>query len=134
MQNAIQLARGGVPGEEELTVGHVWGLGGKLPNLALVTLSACDAAFGERPPERNDVTSLANAFAYAGNGTTKVVASLWSVLDASTKETMVAFYEQLMERKSAAEALRNAQLKVMKDPRYNHPYYWAPFILMGDWR
>jgi len=47
---------------------------------------------------------------------------------------MVEFYSQLAAGKSNAAALQAAQLKVMKQPEYAHPYYWAAFVLMGDWR
>jgi CHAT domain-containing protein len=47
---------------------------------------------------------------------------------------MVEFYQQLANGKSKAAALQAAQIKVMKNPKYSHPFHWAPFILMGDWR
>jgi CHAT domain-containing protein len=54
---------------------------------------------------------------------------------------MIEFYRQMKVASgsakaaaSKAEALRQAQLKLMKDGKHSHPYYWAPFILVGDWR
>ena len=63
-----------------------------------------------------------------------VVASLWSVGDESTKEFMVAFYKELAAGASKTAALQTAQVALMKNPKYSRPLYWAPFVLMGDWR
>jgi CHAT domain-containing protein len=79
-----------------------------------------------------EVSGLAEAFSTAGAGS--VVASLWSVADDSTNTLMAAFYTALAGGKSKGEALQMAETTVMKNPKYNHPFYWAPFILMGDWR
>lgn len=129
-QSYIQLAASPIPEDSRLTVGEVYGL--DLATVDLVTLSACQTALGERHPDGRDITTLADAFSTAGAAT--VTASLWSVDDLSTQELMVEFYRQLAGGKSKAAAMQSAQLKVMKDPRYRHPFYWAPFILMGDWR
>jgi tetratricopeptide (TPR) repeat protein len=129
-QSYIQLAANTVPEESRLTVGEVYGL--DLNKVDLVTLSACQTALGERNPDGREITTLADAFATAGAAT--VTASLWSVDDTSTEELMVEFYRQLAAGKSKAAAMQSAQLKVMHEPQYRHPFYWAPFILMGDWR
>lgn len=97
----------------------------------LVTLSACETNIGGYDPSAV-YSSLSRAFTKAGAPT--VVASLWSVNDTSTKDTMMAFYKELAAGQSKAEALRRAQLSVMHDPRFAHPYYWAPFIVLGDWK
>jgi CHAT domain-containing protein len=47
---------------------------------------------------------------------------------------MVEFYSRLATGQSKAAALRAAQAKLINNSRFNHPYYWAPFVLMGDWR
>ena len=60
--------------------------------------------------------------------------SLWSVADQSTSELMTDFYRELAVGKSKGEALQSAEIAVLKNPKYAHPFYWAPFILMGDWR
>jgi len=76
---------------------------------------------------------LTRAFLYAG--TPSLVVSLWKVSDRSTAELMVPFYQHLKQEKvSKAEALRRAQLKLIHEGRYAHPYYWAPFILIGNWQ
>ncbi|MGQ0763243.1 MAG: CHAT domain-containing protein [Acidobacteriota bacterium] len=97
----------------------------------LVTLSACETNLGGFDPSAV-YSSLSRAFAKAGAPT--VIASLWSVNDVSTKETMQVFYKELVAGQSKAESLRRAQLVVMRDPRFAHPYFWAPFVVLGDWR
>ncbi len=97
----------------------------------IVTLSACETNIGGYDPSAV-YSSLSRAFSKAGAPT--VVASLWSVNDVSTRETMTTFYKQLADGQSKGEAMRRAQLATMRDPRFAHPYYWAPFIILGDWR
>jgi hypothetical protein len=97
----------------------------------LVTLSACETNIGGYDPSAV-YSSLSRAFTKAGAPT--VVASLWSVNDTSTKDTMMLFYKELAAGQSKGEAMRRAQLSVMHDPRFAHPYYWAPFIVLGDWK
>jgi CHAT domain-containing protein len=97
----------------------------------LVTLSACETNLGGFDPSAV-YSSLSRAFAKAGAPT--VIASLWSVNDVSTNQTMQAFYKELSGGQSKAESMRRAQLSVMRDPRFAHPYFWAPFVVMGDWR
>ena len=97
----------------------------------LVTLSACETNLGGFDPSAV-YSSLSRAFAKAGAPT--VIASLWSVNDVSTKQTMQEFYKELVAGQSKAESLRLAQLAVMHDPRFAHPYFWAPFVVLGDWR
>jgi tetratricopeptide (TPR) repeat protein len=129
-QSYIQLAPGATPEAARLTVGEVYGL--DLKHLDLVTLSACQTALGQRNPDGSEITSLAESFSVAG--APSVIASLWSVSDASTRDTMVAFYRALADGAGKAAALRSAQLEVLHNPKYRHPYFWAPFELMGDWR
>jgi len=97
----------------------------------LVTLSACETNLGGFDPSAV-YSSLSRAFAKAGAPT--VIASLWTVNDVSTKQTMQEFYKELSAGQSKAESLRRAQLAVMHDPRFAHPYFWAPFVVLGDWR
>lgn len=97
----------------------------------LVTLSACQTSIGGWDPSAV-YSSLSRAFAKAGAPT--VVASLWSVNDAATRDTMTVFYRELAAGQTKAEALRRAQLAVLHNPRFAHPFYWAPFIVLGDWR
>ena len=68
-------------------------------------------------------------------GAKAVIATLWPVFDASTGEFMRQLYKLRSENQlSKAEAMRQAQLGFLKpESQYNHPFYWAPFILMGNW-
>jgi CHAT domain-containing protein len=129
-ESYILLASGETPGQERLTQGEVLDLPFK--KVDLVTLSACQTAFGDKDPDGGEVTTLAEAFSSAG--ATSVLASLWSVGDESTKDFMVQFYTQLTAGQSKAASLQSAQLTLMKNPKFKHPLYWAPFVLMGDWR
>jgi CHAT domain-containing protein len=128
-ESYIALAKEPDPGASELTVGEVMGM--DLSKVDLVTLSACQTALGEKDPGV-EVSGLAAAFSTAG--ASSVVASLWSVSDESTDRIMVSFYKGLSEGKSKAVALQAAETALLQDPKFNHPFYWAPFILMGDWR
>lgn len=118
-------------GTNRLTVSEIAGL--NLDGVQLVTLSACSSGLAEREPGVGlELASLADAFSYAGSPT--LVASLWKVADQPTLELMLAFYAELRKGDSRGEALREAQVTLLEQPRYAHPFYWAPFTLMGDWR
>ncbi len=125
----ILLAKSAKPQGAELTFGEVTGL--DLQKVDLVTLSACETALGKNADGR-EITSLAKSFSDAG--AKAVIASLWSVADQSTSELMTSFYRELAAGKSKGQALQSAEIAVLKNPDYAHPFYWAPFILMGDWR
>lgn len=92
----------------------------------LAVLSACETALGEQMPGAALVT-LAAAFSQAGSQT--IVASLWRVADEATREFMVRFHGALEQGR--AEALWQAQLALLGNPRTAHPFYWAPFVLIG---
>ncbi len=127
--NSSFLVLAGEGEQSRLRADEVLAMG--LDDTELVTLSACETALGEWTPGAN-VSSLAEAFALAGSRS--VLASLWKVADASTEELMVEFYGQLASQTSKSEALRQAQLKLLKGSRYQHPFHWAAFVLTGDWR
>lgn len=95
-------------------------------NGALVTLSACESGRSE-VIGGDEIIGLTRAFLGAGAATLAV--SLWLVQDETTAELMDAWYGRLRDGISRASALREAQLEI-KD-RYPHPYYWAPFVLIG---
>lgn len=106
----------------------------------LVTLSACESGVSDRRPG-DELIGLTRSLIFAG--TPSVVASLWSVNDMSTGALMEDFYRSLLgsgrgsvsePMLTKAQALQAAQLHVMKAQNFRHPYYWAPFILVGDWR
>jgi CHAT domain-containing protein len=106
---------------------EIWGL--QLTGYQLVTLSACETAKGKEA-SGDIMVSLETAFLRAGTPT--ILASLWGVDDQATGILMKVFYDLI--EKGKAEALREAQMVLLKNPRYVYPYYWAPFILVGDWR
>ncbi len=105
----------------------------------LLTLSACDTAMGGGRNENGAEVEGFGALAQR-QGAQAVLATLWPVADQSTGR----FMQQLYRMRQAAgdgglldgskvQALRQTQLDFLKSPRYAHPYYWAPFILMGNW-
>ncbi len=97
----------------------------------LVVLSACDTGLGVL--QRGEgVVGLTRALQYAG--ARSVVVSLWSVADESTARLMETFYRELKRGASKDVALQRAMAAVRRDPRWRHPFYWAPFALTGDWR
>ena len=98
----------------------------------LVVLSGCDTALG-REIRGEGLMGLTQGFLYAGGE--RVMASLWRVQDRATAELMIRFYTALFKQElPPAAALRSAQLSIRSDPRWQDPYYWAPFVLQGDWR
>jgi CHAT domain-containing protein len=67
-------------------------------------------------------------------GAPRVVASLWNVQDRATAELMTRFYEKILkEGMTPAAALRAAQVSMLKQMRWKAPYYWAGFLLQGEW-
>jgi CHAT domain-containing protein len=99
-------------------------------NAKLVVLSACETGTGKM--ERAEgVTGLTRAFMYAG--TPAVVASLWNVSEMGTKELMVKFYTNMLEKElSKEEALRQAKLEMINGGKYSSPYFWSSFIMYGE--
>ncbi|MEM7354780.1 MAG: CHAT domain-containing protein [Acidobacteriota bacterium] len=97
----------------------------------LVTLSACDTGRG-KVLGGEGLLGLTRAFHYAG--ARSVLASLWSVADESTGRLMQRFYVYLEEGLSKADALRRAQLDLVRGNELSHPFHWAGFQLIGDWR
>jgi len=98
----------------------------------LVMLSACETGLGkERRGE--GVIGLTRAFHVCGAPTVGV--SLWSVGDKSTAELMPEFYRRLLAgREGAPAAMRASQLALIAGKRYSAPFYWSPFVIVGDWR
>lgn len=97
-------------------------------NAELVTLSACDTGRG-RLEKGEGLLGLSRAFMFAGAAC--VVASLWPVADRRTARLMKAFYGAMASGKDKSTALFLARRAVLKETR--NPYYWAPFVLLGDW-
>jgi len=100
----------------------------------LVMLSACETGLGKEK-RGEGVIGLTRAFMYAGAPTVGV--SLWSVADKSTADLMTDFYKRLLTagstESSPSGAMRGAQLAMISAKKYSAPFYWAPFILVGDW-
>lgn len=102
----------------------------KLP-VDLVVLSACNTGLG-KDVRGEGLMGLTRGFMYAGAG--GVVASLWKVDDDATAELMKHFYEGMFKRGlSPAAALREAQLTMWRQKRWHAPYYWAAFVIQGQY-
>jgi CHAT domain-containing protein/uncharacterized protein HemY len=102
-------------------------------NAELAVLSACETANGKVAPGEG-VIGMSWAFFVAG--TRSIAVSQWKISSASTSEFMTAFYQNLHPdnqrgNRNKAEAIREAELTLLKDDRYRHPFYWAGFIIIG---
>lgn len=98
----------------------------------LVMLSACESGLG-KVTRGAGVIGLTRAFMYAGAPTVGV--TLWSVADKPTAELMTDFYQHLLgPNPSPSSAMREAQLAMISGRKYSAPYYWAPFVLVGEWK
>ncbi|NEP23597.1 tetratricopeptide repeat protein [Moorena sp. SIO3I6] len=97
----------------------------------LVVLSACETGLGELS-QGEGVYGLRRALVLAGSQSQ--VISLWRVDDQSTKELMVSYYQKLNQGLGRSEAMRQAQLEMQQNQRYQHPYFWAAFINSGNWK
>ena len=97
--------------------------------IELLVLSACQTAAGDKR------AALGIAGFAVRSGARSTLATLWQVNDASTAQLMIKFYASLTQKAgiTKAEALRAAQLELLKHPQYRHPFYWAPFVLVGNW-
>jgi len=118
------LGAGGIVTAREIAGFDWWGT-------QLVVLSACETGVGA-VASGDGVYGLRRALLLSG--AESQVVSLWNVDDLSTRELMRDYYGELARGTGRAEALRQAQLRLMRQPRYVHPYYWAAFIPAGDWR
>lgn len=98
----------------------------------LVVLSGCRTGLGKQI-KGEGLIGLTGGLMYAG--AKRVVVSLWSVDDQATAALMSRFYQGILkEGLSPAKALREAQLAILKQPRWQNPYYWAAFTLQGEWK
>jgi CHAT domain-containing protein len=106
-------------------------------NADLVVLSACETGLGQIK-KGEGIIGLTRALLYAG--AKNLVVSLWPVSDQSTSDLMIDFYKNLLSNKSArlsnstrfAPLLQQAKLKMINDAKFAHPYFWSPFILIGQ--
>ncbi len=96
--------------------------------LDLLTLSACETAAGD------DRAALGMAGIAVKAGARCALASLWTINDRASAMLVVEFYRQLLNPSaSRAQALQSAQVKLLNDPRYHHPVFWSPFLLINNW-
>ncbi len=141
MESALFFAAPGGSAVAEDGVLKAWEIM-ELPELDLdvVTLSSCGTAVG-RPIAGEGIVGLARAFQYAGAQT--VVASQWAVSDRSTGRLMTRFYSLIRDGRSTADALHEAQRELIEAPLdlgngevldVRHPFHWAAFQVIGDWK
>jgi CHAT domain-containing protein/Flp pilus assembly protein TadD len=98
----------------------------------LVVLSACETGLG-KDVKGEGLVGLTRGFMYAG--AKRVAVSLWSVNDTATASLMTKFYQQMLEKKlNPVAALRAAQLEMLKTEQWKAPYYWAAFVVQGEWQ
>ena len=103
----------------------------KLP-AELVVLSACETGLG-KDVQGEGIEGLTRAFMYAG--ARRLVVSLWNVNDKATATLMQRLYTgMLRNHKTPAAALRAAQIEMLRSAQWQSPYYWAPFVMQGEWR
>ncbi len=102
--------------------------GEKQQPIELLVLSACETASGDSR------AALGLAGAAIRSGARSTAATLWQVNDESTAIFMTEFYRQLAAKSTKAQALRNAQLTLLRNREYQNPYFWAPFVLVGNWQ
>jgi CHAT domain-containing protein len=98
----------------------------------LVVLSGCQTAMG-RPMANAGIAGLTSALFRAGAA--RVISTAWNVDDEASAELIGRFYQGLFEKGlPPAAALRQAQLDLARSPRWERPYFWAGYMLHGDWR
>jgi len=102
----------------------------KLDRAQLVVLSACETGLS-KIVKGDELIGFSRAFIYAG--TPSIISSLWTVSDESTSLLMQYFYKNFRADDKPG-ALRKAQLQLKADQRFEHPYFWSAFNLVGDWR
>jgi CHAT domain-containing protein len=100
--------------------------------LELLVLSACETAAGDAR------SALGLAGVAVRSGARSTIATLWRVNDEASAKLMGQFYDQIVHASktsiSKAEALRSAQLSILRDPNFGQePYYWAAYVLIGNW-
>ncbi len=127
--SALLFAGANVRPDARLTAREAAGL--DLHGTELVVLSACETGLGEVSAGEG-VYGLRRALSVAGAASQ--VVSLWKVSDRATGALMGAYYGELKAGTGRSEALRRAQLGLLREPETAHPFYWAAFVPAGDWR
>ncbi len=125
--------------EGRLSYREIPGLAPYLGGVRMVVLSACESSLAVEVDEGGDgedvpisINGLAAQFRRAGVET--LVGTLWKVDDQATLELMSHLYGELGRGADVGRALQSAQEAMIDDPRYAHPYFWAGFVAVGDWR
>ena len=125
----------------KLTIAQIAAIPNFFAGIELLTLSACETAVGDQASRQADnqgveVESL--GVLAQRKGAAAVIASLWEVADVSTSKLMQNFYQchASATATTKAEALRQAQLDLLlqTNGEYSHPFYWAPFVIIGNWQ
>ena len=106
-------------------------IGMSMQGNALVTLSACESGLG-RIAQGDEVLGFTRSFLAAG--TSSLISSLWPVSDDATAVLMGTLYTELAKGQDVQQAMQAGQLAVLKVPTMSHPFFWAPFNLIGNWR
>ncbi|MCL1491077.1 MAG: tetratricopeptide repeat protein [Pseudanabaena sp. Salubria-1] len=102
-----------------------------LSNVDLVILSACQSGIGSKLGTGVEILGL--GYQMQAAGARVAIASLWLVNDVGTQALMTAFYSELQKGDvTVTEALRRAQVSLIKSPQYNHPNYWSAFFAIGN--
>jgi CHAT domain-containing protein len=118
----------------QLTLGDIRTQNYRFDDVDLLTLSACDTGLGGGRDQRGREIEGFGVIAQQ-QGAKAVLATLWQVADSSTATLMGDMYlRRTQSGLSKIEALRQAQVALASQPRTAHPFYWAPFILMGNWK
>lgn len=102
-----------------------------LQGVSLVTLSACESGLG-RIARGDEIQGFTRSFLTAG--ASGLLVSLWPVADDSTEFLMTHFYGAFARGTPSIDAMRDAQVATLRQSRFAHPFFWAPFNLIGDWR
>jgi len=120
--------------DQRLKLGDLRQQNYRFDNVDLLTLSACDTGLGGGYNAEGQEIEGFGVIAQE-QGAHAVLATLWQVNDRSTSLFMQSLYRaRTAQSFDKATALRRAQMTLLAMPEYRHPYYWAPFILMGNWR
>jgi CHAT domain-containing protein len=98
----------------------------------LVVLSACQTGLG-KDVKGEGLVGLTRGFMYAG--AKRVAVSLWRVNDVATSKLMEKYYQQMLDKGlNPVAALRAAQIEMWQTEQWKAPYYWAAFVVQGEWR
>ncbi len=130
IRSGLALAGANAPGNAAGILAALEAATLRLDGTRLVVLSACETAVGQTDLGEG-VYGLRRAFVVAG--AESQLMSLWKVDDLATRDLMIQVYEALQSGKGRGHAVRDAQLALLSNPKYAHPYFWAAFIPSGNY-